>query len=637
MRRAAALALLVACGGDPRPGSQPPPPPTVLLLTLDTTRADRLGCYGDATAHTPRLDALAASGLRCEQAWAPAPITLPAHATVLTGTWPARHGLRVNAGAAASSRARLISEALAERGFLCAAFVGSFVLDARFGLAQGFDTYHGPPTGALGVAPEVVERPADQVVDDALAFLAQVPADRPLFLWVHFYDPHQPLRPPARLLPLVPDAYAGEIAFCDEQAGRLLDALAPRHPLVLVVADHGEALGEHGEPTHGLLLHDATLRVPLLLAGPGVPQGVLDAPAGSIDTAATLLDALGLPASLLPDQQGLSLLALFRDARPAADRALLLESRLPWQSYRWHPLDGVVWHGLKLVDGARPEVFALADDPHELHDLSAARPEALAALRAQRDALLAAAGADWSEPRVPDAGESAALRALGYVGDGSSAPPADALAGLPDPRDRLPDLALQEQALVQLRRGRLLLGLDPPPPGAPPRDEHEGVACLERAAGLLRQVLAGYADDPNALANLGLVELSRGRYADAEVAFEHHAALEPRSAPTRFNLGLCHAAAGRDDWAEQEMAAALTLEPHLLAAALWLADDAERAGRRDLAAFWLRQALDAGGLADEQRAPLAARAAALGPPCAAPPGVPVTDLRTARVRAEAPR
>jgi choline-sulfatase len=635
--RAAVLALLaLAACGDTAEDRPPPAPPTVLLLTLDTTRADRLGCYGDASAHTPRLDALAAAGLRCERAYAPAPITLPAHATLLTGTDPVRHGLHVNAGVAASSRARLLSEALSERGFVTAAFVGSFVLDARFGLAQGFDTYRGPAAGALGLAPEVVERPANEVADEALAFIAQAPADRPLFLWVHFYDPHQPLRAPQRLLPLVPDAYAAEIAFCDEQAGRLLDALAPRSPLVLVVADHGEALGEHGEATHGVLLHDATMRVPLLLAGPGVPHAVLDAPVGAIDVAVTLLDALGLPPDLLPDQQGLSLVALAREARPAAERALLLETQLPWQSYRWHPLDGVVAQGHKLVEGARVEVFALDEDPDELRDVSAARPEVLAALRAQRDALLARAGADWAEPREADAAESGALEALGYVGGGGAPPARDAQAGLPDPRDRLPDLALTEQALGQLRRGRLLLGLDPPPTGAPPRDEAEGAACLQRAAELLQQVLSRYADDPNALANLGLVQLSRGRHAEAEAAFERHAALEPRSVPTRVNLALCYAAAGRDDWAEDEMRTALSLEPRFLAAAQWLAERAERADQRESAAFWLRHALDAGGLSPEQRAALVARVAALGPAGPAPPGFPASDLRTARARAEAP-
>jgi len=619
-RRALLLALLAGCS-DAAPA--PPAVPAVLLLTLDTTRADRLGCYGDATARTPRLDALAASGLRCARAWSPAPLTLPAHATLLSGTWPAAHGLHLNGTAAADDGTRLLSEALAERGFATAAFVGSFVLDARWGLAQGFDTYHGPPAGAAGATPELVERPADAVVDDALAWLSDVPADRPLFLWVHFFDPHEPLRPPARHLAGARDAYAAEIAFCDEQAGRLLDALAPRSPLVVVAADHGEALGEHGEPTHGLLLHDATLRVPLLLAGPGIPRGVLHAPAGLLDVPATLLDALGHPSSLLPDQQGRSLLELLRDGTGAADRALLLETRQPWNGYRWHPLDGVVWRGHKLVEGARAEVFALDEDPGELHDLSEQQPDLLAELRARRAALRA-----QTEPRAATATalaphERQALEALGYVGSGGAAPAAREISHAPDPRDRLPDLRLKDEALALLRRGRLLLGLDATTDAA--RDEAEGRACLDRAAALLEELLARQADNPTALANLGLVEQSRGNALRAAGLFKAHAALEPRSAATRLNLALALAESGRPDLAEQQMLAAATLDPRGLPALQWLADTAERAGRRAEAAFWVREAL-AADPSEAQRAALVARAAALGTP-RAPAGFPLTDLR----------
>ena len=513
MRRGLAfLVVLAGCGSGDAPPAGPRLPPAVLLMTWDTTRADRLGCYGDATAHTPVADALAARGLRFERAWAAAPITLPSHATILSGTWPVCHGLRVNADAAASPAARLLQEALAERGFLTGAFVGSFVLDARFGLAQGFATYHGPPVGVPGSQAEEVERPANDVVDDALAFLATAPRDRPLFLWVHFYDPHQPLRPPQRLLPGARDAYAAEIAFCDEQAGRLLAALAPRDPLVVLTADHGEALGEHGEATHGMLLHDATLRVPLLLAGPGVSHGVVAAPVGSIDIAATILQALDLPATLLPDQQGRSLLD------PAgADRALLIETRMPWQTRRWHALDGIVWQGWKLVEGARAELFELAQDPGESHDVAVSHADRVEALRARRAALAADCGSAWAQARTPDADELVRLAALGYTGGAPAGTDGSLLAAAPDPRDRLGDVALADEALELLRQGRALLGLDP---GSGARDEAAGRERLAAAAALLEGVLAGNPEDPTAVSMLGLVRLALGNTEEACALFE---------------------------------------------------------------------------------------------------------------------
>jgi len=630
----AALALLLlaaACGEAPPAGAPPaaaPAAPTVLLLTLDTTRADRLGCYGDEGARTPRLDALAAAGLRCARAWSPAPLTLPAHATLLSGLWPATHAARLNGAAALGQDVLLLSEVLSARGFATGASVGSFVLDARFGLSQGFDAYRGPPAENLGQEPEYVERPADAVADDALAFLAGVPRERPLFLWVHFFDPHQPLRAPARHAAGAVDAYAAEIAFCDEQAGRLLDALAPRRPIVLVAADHGEGLGQHGEATHGLLLHEATQRVPLLLAGPGVPRGVLQAPAGLIDVPATVLDALGLPPGLLPAQQGRSLLALFRDEAAGADRALLLETQQPWNGYRWHPLAGLVWRGHKLVEGARAEVFALDDDPGEMHDLSAARPDLLAALRARREELLAEVLAPAAPAAALPADQRRALEALGYAGGGSPPPAAPELQRAPDPRDRMPDLVVKAEALTLLSRGRRLLGLDAPHDA--PRDAAEGRACLDRAAGLLAGLLAVQPDNPTVLGDMGLVELARGRPAEAAALFERLALLDPRSGTTRINLALALQALGDARAAEQELQAAAALDPGHALPALMLADLAERDGRRAEASHWVRAALAATppGPALER---LAARAAALGP-ASAPPGFPPADLRPARLR-----
>jgi hypothetical protein len=250
-------------------------------------------CSSPSTRRAPTgaafLDELAAHGVRYAMARCAAPITLPSHATILSGVLPCTHGVRDNGLFVLDGAATLLSEVVKERGFSTGAFVGSFILDGRYGLAQGFDVYHGPPPSRLGLQREVIERPASAVVDDALGWLEKLDRGASLFLWVHFYDPHAPHS----------GSYDDEIASCDAQLARLrkrLDELGFGEGLLEVVtADHGEGLGDHGEETHGVLLHDATMRVPLLLRGGGLPSGLVVAtPVTHVQIAPTVLDWLGI-------------------------------------------------------------------------------------------------------------------------------------------------------------------------------------------------------------------------------------------------------------------------------------------------------------------------------------------------------
>lgn len=370
---AALGALLGACGPTVAPAAEAAP--AVLLITLDTTRADRIGCYGHAGARTPVIDALATRGLRFERAYAPAPITLPSHVSMLTGTLPPAHGVRDNTGYALGDDAQLVSEVLAERGWRTMASVGSFVLDPRFGLDQGSERYAAPsPTGAGTLGAEI-ERRADAVVQDALDWLAGVAADEAFFLWVHLYDPHAPYEPlPTAGAP--PNSYDAEIAFCDAQLGRLLDALdtAGRSDTLSIVftADHGESLGEHGEATHGVFLYEGAMRVPLIVSGPSVEPGLVEAPVGLASVAATVLQLAGEPADALPHASAPSLLRALREP------VIYLETVLPWRAHGWHPLRGLVWRDGKYVQGRAAELFALADDNAETRNLAQARPDELA-------------------------------------------------------------------------------------------------------------------------------------------------------------------------------------------------------------------------------------------------------------------
>ncbi|MGH7288273.1 MAG: sulfatase, partial [Myxococcota bacterium] len=317
----------------------------VVLVTLDTVRADRVGCYGAEGAETETLDAIAARGVRFEFAISPAPITLPSHATLLTGLDPPEHGVRHNAQFRLAAGVPTLAEAMRAGGLATAAFVSAFVLDARFGLARGFDIYD----DGLGLGAEahlltgVESRTGDRTVDAALAWLERAPER--FLLWLHLYDPHATYDPPEPFASRFgPRRYEAEIAFADAQLARLLARVSERWgeggTLVVVTSDHGESLGEHGEPTHTLGIYDATQRVPLLLAGPGLPAGrvVRDALARLSDVAPTVLALAGLPP--LEGASGQSLLSLV-GGEPATPRVAWLETLATQLDFGWSPLLGV--------------------------------------------------------------------------------------------------------------------------------------------------------------------------------------------------------------------------------------------------------------------------------------------------------
>ncbi len=310
---AAALAALALAFWLARP--RPGPPPNVLLVTIDTLRFDRVGAYGYAAAETPVMDALARRGVRFTTAIAHAPLTAPSHASILTGLLPLGHGVRDNGAFVLPRQPTTLAEAFRGAGYSTAAFVSGFPLDHRYGFARGFDTYDDHlQRGGDARRAAYVERSAADASRAALAWMKG--ARRPWFAWVHYFDPHAPYEPPADLQArFAASPYDGEIASVDRELGALLKAVdTDASPaLVLVTSDHGESLGEHGEATHGVFVYDATLRVPWIMAGPGVPQGrVSDVVARGIDVLPTLVDYAGLtvPAGVLG-----------RSLRPAANGA----------------------------------------------------------------------------------------------------------------------------------------------------------------------------------------------------------------------------------------------------------------------------------------------------------------------------
>jgi len=381
----------------------------VLLVTIDTLRHDALGFAGNPRAATPALDRLAAAGRVYSNAHAHNVVTLASHANILTGLYPHQHGVRDNSGFVLDARFPTLATLLSGAGYATAAFVGAFPLDARFGLARGFDVYDDRyPEGSAPTAFVIAERPGDQVVGPALAWW-RANAGKKRFLWVHLYDPHAPYAPPEPFASRhAADPYAGEVAATDAFLAPLLAPFLDGREeptLVAVTADHGEALGDHGELTHGLFAYEATLKVPLVLWGPGVQRGVDERSAAHVDLLPTLLGAVGVEAPEgLP---GRSLLG------PPGDggRRIYFEALSPYLNRGWAPLRGVLAGRRKMIDVPLPELYDLARDPTEAENLVPRERRAFGTLRAAlpRETV-------WPpQRRLVSGDEAARLRSLGYL------------------------------------------------------------------------------------------------------------------------------------------------------------------------------------------------------------------------------
>ncbi len=419
MNRVSLPAVLVAVAlGASGVRTGAPPPLHVLVITLDTTRADRLSPYGFADVSLPHLERLAAEGVVFDRASSVAPLTLPAHTSLFTGLLPPHHGVRDNLDAPLGDDHTTLAEVLRARGYRTAAFVGSVVLDQERGLRQGFEEYGGvPPQGEAD--PPRRQRRAEKVVDDAVRWIESADGS-PSFLWVHLYDPHLPYAPPQPYASLYAhNPYVGEIAYADSQIGRLLRALDDGHLLertvVIVAGDHGESLGDHGEPAHGVFIYESVLRVPLIVRAPGISPARIGAVVRLTDVMPTVLDLLGLPA--LP-VDGASLAGMLAGRVADLDLEAYSESMNPAHigstSRR-----ALRERRFKLIDAPHPELYDLHRDPFERHNVYQERPATAAALTRRLRTVSQLDPADpelASEPSLVSRQLAEQLAALGYVG-----------------------------------------------------------------------------------------------------------------------------------------------------------------------------------------------------------------------------
>jgi arylsulfatase A-like enzyme/Tfp pilus assembly protein PilF len=617
--------------------------PNVVLVTLDTTRADRMGFLGSTRGLTPALDALARQGTVFERAFAQAPITTVSHATILSGTYPQFH--RVNDfGVPLPASVPWLPDLLRAQGYRTAAFVGALILDPRGGLAPGFDrgfeTYDAGFKVKRGKEDRyaTMERRGEEVVSRALAWLGQRPPG-PFFLWVHLYDAHDPYEAPEPFGSRFAKApYDGEIAYVDAQVGRLVEGLRSAQLLdstaVAVIADHGESLGEHGESTHGVFLYDPTIRVPLLLKRPGSRDAGrrVAARVSAVDLAPTLLEIAGVTAP--PAIQGQSLLALASAPR-AADRPAYAETDYPRRAFGWSSL--AAWRGDRFlyVKAPRRELYDLAADPAAARNVAEERKavaDGVARTLEEFRRRTASEGGGGSTAPAVDPQLAEKLASLGYVSTGTAAP---AAAGI-DPKDKVAVSNTLHDAIRSLengetsRAGMLLERVIATDPQIPMAHLQLGIArCRERkyaqAIAPLRRAIELQPDAVMAHYEMGIALFETGDWKTAAGHFEIVASKLPKFADARFSLGSVYARIDRVDEAVTELKAALELEPRHYRANLLLGRILTLQGQAVSGLPYLQRAAEAQPSSVEAQAFLADAYQALGR---------VADAAQARARAQ---
>ncbi|MEW6363889.1 MAG: sulfatase-like hydrolase/transferase [Acidobacteriota bacterium] len=563
-------------------GDHPPERPNIVLVTIDTIRADRLGCYGYTTARTPTLDRIAADGIRFRTAFAPVPLTLPSHATMMTGQIPPSHSVHDNAASRLGHDVPVVPETLAAAGYATAAFVSGFPLDRRFGLSRGFHTYDDRfPRGRPGRVP-YVERTADRTTDAAASWLAT--AQSPFFLWVHYFDPHAPYEPPGAYSD-TGTAYDGEIAFVDEELARLLDALDRQTTIVIVAGDHGESLGEHREDTHGLFVYDSTLRVPLLIAGPGIRARVVGGAALLTDLAPTILKLAGC------DIPGAMTGRLLLDPLPA--RATYAESLFGHLNCGWAPLYSLRDGRWKLIEAPSVELYDLETDPGEMNNVAG---EQVAAVRSLREQLRKQNAHPVSEASAPDRETREKLAGLGYLSGGAST------GSGRDPKD-LVDLANElERAMPMVytapeRAAEILRGICDADPQNPIARRTLATALahqgrFDEAANTVESTIQAGTAPVDARVSLSEYLRLAGRTGAAVAAAQQAIKQDPLSPEAHLAAAKALLAEGRQEEASEAVDSALKLAPDYVDALQMAADLLISQGAFGVAAERLQRAVN---------------------------------------------
>jgi arylsulfatase A-like enzyme/Flp pilus assembly protein TadD len=570
-----ALFLVIAgCSRRPESGetegtTTPRTEMNILLITIDTLRADHLSCYGSKTVATPTMDALAARGVRFAQAIAQVPLTAPSHASILTGTYPQIHKVRDMGGFVMDQQIPTLAGILSQAGYQTAAFVGSAVLNRHYGLSRGFTTYSDEMKYERngGKLPGVVaEIPGEEVTRRTIDWLerhlhssAGAGSAKRFFLWAHYYDPHFPYDPPDPYkTQYAKDPYGGEVAYTDHEVGRLLSWLSESElggkTLVLIMADHGESLGEHGEYTHGVFLYDSTVHIPLLVAGPGVPRGrVVTQQVRSIDILPTITDFLGLaPGSMA---QGVSLKPAIVEGKGVRTNYCYMETLYPKTAMGWSELRGMRTDDWKLIVAPKPELYRIASDGVEATNVVGKYPADADHLQKK---VWEVAGPPTSveqlEPQLVDDERRRELNALGYVSSGRRTLQID-MSG-PDPKDRVEVLEVLQRASDAANHGRwkeaapLLESISKKDPTNPLiyttlKMCYERLGQLDKLEKTCNRAIDNKVENDEILAELGEIQVKRGNLDRAIEYMEKAAKLNPGNLQNMDNLATAYLQLGR--------------------------------------------------------------------------------------------
>ena len=607
-------------------------PRNLLVITLDTIRADHLGAYGNKNVRTPAIDSLAQSGVLFERCITAAPLTLPSHTSLFTGTYPVYHGVRDNGDFVVPPELTTMAELFEPRGYRTGAFVGAFVLDSRWGLKQGFQKYaddfdlHQENLISIGD----IRRPGNEVVDRALEWLRQN-SSSPFFAWIHLYDPHSPYDPPSPFREEYPnDPYLAEIAFADSQIGRVLQFLDSsgerRRTLVVFAGDHGEGLGEHEEKGHGFFAYQPTLRVPFIVAMPsgrsrGVRRPEIVSLADVFPTVAGLFE-LPVPAEV----QGRSLEPLLLNRGGWTERPVYAETYYAKLHYGWSPLTSIQERRYQFIESSEPELYDLEKDPEETHNLVAENPALLSSMRTRLQTIVAAYGKNAkSAGHKSDPETIAKLASLGYL-SGSIRPDSPEDAHLPSPRRKIatynrmteareataneqwdraekilieithtdPEVIDAYSALggIRAKRGRLDEAIVAYREAMRRRPDDPvlvvGFATTLLKAGrpdeadrILHDALLVVPNDPRLHFLLGTVYATKGREAEAIAAYQKTLSLNPQSAPAHAELATIYGKRRDAKAADEHARLALSLDPKIQGAHLAKAEALERAGKTE--------------------------------------------------------
>jgi len=556
------------------------PASNVVLITIDTLRADHVGCYGYKQIKTPNIDGLAAEGTRFDRAFAVVPVTLPSHSSILTGAYPMLSGMHDFSGNKLSPLQPTLASVLKQAGYQTGAVIAAAVLDSRFGLNQGFDFYYDHfEFSRLDEANlDEMQRPGNVVADVALDWLekewlkdglAKNPQKK-FFLWMHLYDPHLPYHLPEPYAnEYAARPYDGEIAFADEQVGRLLRFLKEKgiyqNTVIVLCGDHGESLGEHGEKTHGFFIYNATMHVPLIiklpknrLPGNGTGRAVGD-PVSLVDLMPTILGAVGVE---IPSQvQGRSLLSELRsehddrepDDKSDRDRVLYGETFLPRIHFNWSELRGSENTKYHFIDAPRPELYDLVKDPGEVHNLFTDKSAVAEEMRAKLVGLIRdySAGKELAEKTGLDPALMERLKSLGYAGFSGGTDPTISSRDLPDPKDRIAAYELISDAISDSQHGHFqesiekLKSVIKTEPNSVPAHYMQGLnyyrlKMFVEAVDELQKTIQLSPDYALASFNLGMAQAHAGQMDEAIATLQRTLQLDATNFEAAFNLGVAY-------------------------------------------------------------------------------------------------